>query len=333
MPVRVGVLGVAHVHAPSYAHSLQNSKGAVALGHWDKDPEAARRFEEQHAGKAWEDREALLAQCDAVVIAGENLDHADLIESAAAAGKAVLCEKPLAASKEQADRIRAAVEKSGTMLMTAFPCPFSPAFESAQAKVESGEVGRVLAVCATNHGKCPGGWFTDPAKSGGGAMIDHVVHVADVLRRLLREEPVRVHAVTGNNMHGESWEDTAMLTIEYPGGAFATLDASWSRPESYKAWGDVTLKIVGEKGVIELDLFPQAVDWFSEKSGAHSQLGFGTGLDQRMVDEFIEAVRERRTPRVTMEDGLAASEIALAGYESARTGQPVSVGRRRVASS
>ena len=211
-------------------------------------------------------------------------------------------------------------------MMTAFPCPFSPAFESAVAKVESGEIGKVLSVCATNHGKCPGGWFVEKEKSGGGALIDHVVHVSDLLRRLLKEEPSRVHAFTGNNMYGEEWEDTAMLTIDYPCGVFATIDSSWSRPTSYKTWGDVTMKIVGERGVIEVDLFVQSVDWYSNTSGAHSLVGYGSTVDQTMVDEFLRSVQANDAPKVTMQDGLAATKLAITGYESAESGQPVSVG-------
>lgn len=314
------MLGVAHVHAPSYVHCLLNAKDAVLVGHWDKDPALANDFA-KHGSAKHDDRDALIDSCDAVVIAGENMDHADLIEAATARGKSILCEKPLASSKDQKDRIEIAAKDS--LLMTAFPCPFSPAFEGAVAKVRAGDIGKVLSVCATNHGKCPGGWFTDPAKSGGGAMIDHVVHVSDLLRRLLDEDPVRVHAVTGNNMYGKEWDDTAMLTIEYPSGVFASLDSSWSRPKSYKTWGDVTMKIVGEKGVIELDLFIQALDLFSDSSGAHGMLGYASNLDQAMVDEFLAAHTQGRKPKVTMQDGLAAADLALAAYESAKSGQPV----------
>jgi predicted dehydrogenase len=114
-----------------------------------------------------------------------------------------------------------------------------------------------------------------------------------------------------------------MLTIEYPSGVFASLDSSWSRPKSYKTWGDVTMKIVGEKGVIELDLFVQGLDLYSDASGAHGMLGYASNLDQAMVDEFLAAHTEKRKPKVTMQDGLAAADLALAAYESASTGQPV----------
>ena len=156
-------------------------------------------------------------------------------------------------------------------------------------------------------------------------MIDHVVHVADLLRRIVRQDPVKVHAVVGHNMFSQEWEDSALLTLQFPGGEFATVDSSWSRPKSYKTWGDVTLKIVGEKGIIELDLFVQSSDWFSNASGAHGLLGFGSNLDFAMVEEFAKAIAEGRLPRTSMEDGLAASDIALAAYRSVAENRAVTV--------
>ena len=321
MSVRVGVLGVSHVHAPSYVACLK-AADAELVGHWDEDATLSADFAERHCSEQWGDMAALLDACDAVVIAGKNVEHANLITESAKAGKSILCEKPLAAFPGDAKKISDAVNSSGVMLMTAFPCPFSPAFESAMAKAKSGEIGRVLAVNATNHGRCPGGWFTEKDKSGGGAMIDHTVHVADLLRRLYGEDASSVYAVTGNNVYGKDWDDSAVLTVNFPSGVFATIDASWSRPASYRVWGDVTLKIVGEKGLIELDLFALGAERYRE---GHSTIGYGTGLDRLMVDEFLAAHNEGRPPKVTMYDGLQASAVALAGYESAKSGQPVNV--------
>lgn len=319
------MLSVGHVHAPSYVHCFQNADDAEFVGFWDKDSALASKFGSDFDCKPWKDRDALIDACDAVVIAGENLDHAELIEAACTKGNAMLCEKPLAATRDQSDRIRAAVNDSGVILMTAFPCSFSPAFESAIAKIKSGDIGKVLSVCATNHGQCPGGWFVEKHKSGGGAMVDHVVHVANLLEILLGEQPIKVQAVTGNNRHGETWEDSAMLSLQYASGVFATLDSSWSRPDAYKTWGDVTMKIVGEKGVLELDLFSQALDRYQQDGTQHSTLSYGTNLDQLMVNEFLRAVREQDAPKTGLVAGLSASRVFLAAYESATIGAPVAV--------
>jgi predicted dehydrogenase len=212
----------------------------------------------------------------------------------------------------------AAAEAAGRNLMTAFPCPFSPSFRAAETRFRNGEIGDLVAICATNRGTCPFDWFVDPALSGGGALIDHVVHVADLIRRLVASEPFKVVAKTSHNLYGAAWEDSALVHLEYPQDVFATLDSSWSRPLSYKTWGDVTMNIVGTQGVIELSLFNQSVDKFANGLKTHTLSPYGSNLDHLMVKEFIDAIREDRAPIITGADGRAALKVALDAYASLR---------------
>jgi predicted dehydrogenase len=155
----------------------------------------------------------LLADVDAVVVCSETCVTGRLWKRAARAGKHVLCEKPLATTPDDARAMVAACDKAGVQLMTAFPCRFSPAFEQLAEAVRRGDIGNVLAVRGTNRGRCPGGWFTDPALSGGGAVMDHTVHVTDLLRALLRSEPAEVFCEAGNGiLHGD-FDDTGFLAI------------------------------------------------------------------------------------------------------------------------
>ena len=147
-------------------------------------------------------------------------------------------------------------------------------------------------------------------------MIDHVVHVADLLRDLLGEEPVKVQAQIGNNMYGNEWEDTAMVTLEYPSGVFATLDSSWSRPSTYRTWGDVTMNVIGDDGVIEMDMFGQEIQYFHAGGNTHTVASYAPNLDALMVGEWLSAIAEGREPLVTGADGFAAAKVALAGYRS-----------------
>lgn len=322
MLVRVGLLSMAHVHAPSYAHCLKSISGAQFAGIWDDDGTRGEAAAQQYGTTWYAELDGMLANCDAVVIASENLKHADLIEQAARAGKSILCEKPLAASQGEHDRIQSVIRETGVRLMTAFPCPFSPIFKRLKERLDSGEIGKVVGICSTNRGTCPGGWFTNPELSGGGAMIDHTVHVADLIRRLLGAEPTKVAAITGNRIYGQEWEDTAMLTLDYPGGVFATLDSSWSRHTSFRTWGDVVVTVTGETGILEADLFSQELEVYTAGPRTHQARGYGSNLDLEMVREFISSIEENRDPSVTMEDGLAASRVALAAYSSLKAGEP-----------
>jgi predicted dehydrogenase len=325
MAVRIGILVPAHVHTGSYVVCLKRNPNAELVGLWDDDIARGETYAKSKEIPFFSDFDTLMAQVDAVAITSENLRHGELIERAASHGKHILCEKPLAASEQEEIRIRQAVESSGVRLMTAFPCRFSPAFQRLIDRVTAGEIGSIQAICSTNRGTCPGGWFTEPEKSGGGAMIDHVVHVADLLRVLLKSEPARVQAQTGNNMYGKDWDDTAMVTIEFQNGVFCTLDSSWSRPTGYKTWGDVRMNVVGDSGVIELDMFGPGVDVYSNEGKSHISAGYVSDLDYMMFDEFVQSIIGNREPSIGMHDGLQAARVAIKGYESARLGQPVSV--------
>lgn len=312
MPLRVAILSAAHVHAPSFAACFAADPRAEIACLWDNDHERGKAFASERGIPFQPNLTEALEGADAAAICSENMRHLELLQACADRGIPVLCEKPIAPTREHHAAI-SALDLHGSS-MTAFPCPFAPAFEHLKQRVESGAVGEVIGITATNRGRNPGGWFTDPDLSGGGAMIDHVVHVSDLLRRLLGAEPAKVHAQIGSNHEGRESDDTAMLTLDYPGGIFATLDSSWSRPASYKTWGDVTLRVTGTEGVIEADLFAPGVDLTSSQGTVHAPVG--ANLDALMVGEFLAAVTEGREPVSTIADGLAASLVAIRGYES-----------------
>lgn len=314
MPIRVGFLGVAHMHAWGYVSALQSCGNARVTAVWDHETRRKDTFALEHGLQQAESIEDLLDRSDAVIITSSNRSHAELAGKAADAGKAILCEKPLVTNEEEEKQMVAAV-KGKTRLMTSFPCRFAPSYARLKERVKAGDIGDIQAICATNRGRCPFDWFVDLEESGGGAMIDHTVHVADLLRDLLGAEPNAVQAQIGNNMYGQEWEDTAMLTLEYPNGVFASLDSSWSRPQSYKTWGDVTMNVVGSKGVIELNMFGQAADVYTKSHGMGS---YGSSLDSALVEEWLASIQEDREPSVTLEDGLAASRVAMEAYKNAR---------------
>lgn len=311
------------MHSHAYASALNSLEEASLAGVWDDDPARGREFAKTYGADFFDNIDALLDKCDAAVVTSENKRHADLVDKAARAGRHILCEKPVVTSEDEADRMLDDVSEAGIIFMTAFPCRFSPAYERLRERVRNGDVGKVLAICATNHGMCPFGWFVESEESGGGAMMDHTVHVADLLRDLLQESPTEVYAQTGNNIYAEQWDDTAMMHLKFASGVFATIDASWSRPKTYKTWGDVRMNVVGEKGVIELDMFGQAFDWYKD---SHRAAFFGSDIDARMIKAFLQSIETGEAPPVTLNDGIEAARIAIRGYESAARSQPVALG-------
>lgn len=314
MPIRVGLISAAHVHAPSFAASVISNPKAEFVGIWDNENERGEAFAQKFNTHYTADLQTLLNQVDAVAIASENIHHKDHIAEAVAMKRHVICEKPIAPNADHLAEISKLAMNDSLVLATAFPCPFSPNFIHAQSRIENGDIGAVLAACTTNQGKCPFGWFTNPNLSGGGSMIDHVVHVADLMRRLFGESFLTVQAQTGNNHYDQSWEDTAMVTVEFENGVFVSIDSSWNRPANASTWGNVKLNLVGEKGLIELDLFSQG-GVLTNQNGV-SQVGTGSNLDAMMFDDFFEAILTGGKAKSTLQDGLWASQIAIRAYES-----------------
>jgi len=334
--IKVAVLSFAHGHAVGYVRYLK-SRGDVEVIACDPDgvrsPDAGPRGLElaSQLGVGYLDsvEEALAWAPDAVVVCSENIKHRELVEQAAAAGAQILCEKPLATTAADAAAMLDAVERAGVALMVAYPVRFSPSFEDLKAQVRAGRLGDVLAVLGTNNGKIPLSdrrWFTDPALSGGGCFVDHIVHCADLLDSLLEQSATSVRAVSNRILHAESGvevETGGLVTITYPSGVIATIDCSWSHPMSAPNWGGVTLEVVGTKGSIKISPFASHVDGYGADGAIW--LPYGPDLDAAMIDEFLDGVREGRNPQPDGYVGLRTAALMNAAQRSALTGQPVAL--------
>ena len=314
------------MHAASYAASLPHTPGAALIGIADEDSERAAQMAARFSTTAYPSYDALLAEVDAVVICSENIHHRRLTEKAARAGKHVLSEKPLATTVEDGEAMIAVCKENRVKLFTAFPCRFHPAYKRLKEAVQSGGIGSVVGVNATNQGQCPGGWFIDKRLSGGGAAIDHTVHVTDLLRDMMASEPVSVYAEITNGTAHADYDDCALITITFDNGVFATLDASWSRPKSFWTWGNVKIALTGTGGVAAMDMFAQNHVLFSDEAGRASLHNWGDNMDLGMIQAFVAAVEgDESAGLATGEDGLAATKVALAAYRAAETGQAVAL--------
>ncbi|GGV58514.1 dehydrogenase [Streptomyces longisporoflavus] len=336
--MKVAVLSFAHVHAAGYLRLLSRMPGVEVIG---SDPDTASAAPGEVRGRAFaEERgvayaatyeEAFAWGPDAVIVCSENARHRPLVELAASRGVDVLCEKPLATTVEDGEAMLAACREAGVRLAVAFPVRFSPAYAAVKAAVSSGDAGRVLTVSGANNGSMPSvrRWFADPELAGGGALMDHTVHIADLLDDLFGEaRAVDVYAQTNNRMYaGEvDAETSGLVTVTYDNGSVATIDCSWSHPRSHHSWGGLELTVVGERATLEMDAFDQAVHGFSERRGQGLELPFGADLDELMLRAFLYGPAEGGMDVADGEGGLRTLKIVTAGYESARRGVPVAVG-------
>ncbi len=325
--LRVAILSAAHLHADSYAAALGQLSGVTLTSVWDDDAARGQAKAAEYGTSYEPDLERALGACDAVIICSENVRHRELTEKAAGAGIHVLCEKPLATTAQDARAMVDTCQAAGVLLGTAFPVRHSgPAFWMRDA-VSSGTLGKVLMIRGANRGTNPGGWFVNPALSGGGAVTDHTVHVADVIRFITGEEITSVYAEADTHFYPDlPVEDCGLLLMGLSGGGFASLDPSWSRPnKAYPIWGDVKVEITGTGGVANMDYGAQHNLLYSNTRVRAAQLPWGDNPDLLMVTDFLDAVRENRPPLATGEDGLRAVEIMEAAYRSIKSGQVAEV--------
>ncbi|MEU8486630.1 Gfo/Idh/MocA family oxidoreductase [Streptomyces sp. NPDC048641] len=335
--MKVGVLSFAHVHAGGFARLLAEMEGVEVLA---ADPDTDLAAPGEVRGREFADRlgvsyvnsyEELFAWGpDKVVVCSENVRHRPLVELAAAHGVDVLCEKPLATTEEDGAAMVEACRAAGVRLAVAHPVRFSPAYTAVRDAVRSGTTGGVLAVSGANNGYLPAErrrWFADPRLAGGGALMDHTVHIADLLDDLFEESPATtVYAQVNNVLHeGRVDADTAgLVTVEYANGAVATIDCSWSQPQHHPAWGGLQMQVIGERATLEMDAFGQKVHGFSEASRAPVELPYGVNLDALMLHSFLYG-SDGGTSVTDGESGLRSLRIVTAAYRSAREGRAVPV--------
>lgn len=322
--IKIGIMSFAHMHAHGYAACLKKLPNVQFVGIADDDESRAKQMAKQYGVRAFDSYEEMLASdIDAVIVTSENANHRRHVVLAAQSEKHVLCEKPLATTKQDAEAIVEVVRRSKIKFMMAFPCRFHPAFKRLYETVESGALGKLLAMKGTNQGQCPGGWFTDTKLAGGGAVIDHTVHLVDLMRVLTKAEPARVYAEVDNRLFGGDFDDTGVITIDFTNNVFASIDSSWSRPKSYPFWGNVNLEVIGTDGVAKMEMFAQKIDIYSDKTGRHTYEYWGDDVNLALIDSFARSIAEGKPVEITGEDGIKALEVALAAYESAKSREAV----------
>ncbi|GGH80073.1 putative dehydrogenase [Pullulanibacillus pueri] len=329
--MKVGIMSFAHMHAFTYAGLLLAHPDVELTAIWDDDFERGDNAAERFKSTFYADREEFLAlDLDAVVICSENSRHRDLVVQAAEAGKHILCEKPIATEIEDAREMIAACKRNGVILQIAFPVRFAPSISRARTIIQSGQLGDILAVKATNHGQMPGGWFVEEPLSGGGAATDHIVHVMDIIRWTLQTEVKDVYAELDTRFYDIDVEDCGTVSLALESGAIATIDPSWSRPKTFPMWGDVTLEFVGTKGTLSVDALKQSSTYFNDQESKVQNLGWGDDMDQGLIDDFVQCVKIKREPSITGEDGLRTLEVVKAAYQSSTAKRTVPLERVHV---
>ncbi len=291
----------------------------------DLDPAAAERLAGRYGAAVGSQAEALAdPSVNAVVIASSTDTHADLVEAASRAGKAVFCEKPLDLDRGRAEACVAAAEECGVPLMVGFNRRFDPSFVRLETQIRDGRIGRLELLTITSRDPAPPP--IEYVRRSGGLFRDMMIHDFDMARWLLGEEPVEVFAAASvliDPAIGEAGDvDTAVVTLRTQSGALCQISNSRRAVYGY----DQRIEALGSKGALRAENVVESTVSFAGADGIISDKPLHFFLERyaeayrRELDHFISAIASDATPMVGGGDGVKALALADAALESTRTG-------------
>lgn len=332
----IAILGCAHVpHALSYARAASVSTSVRLVAAWDDTPDIAQRVAERFRVPLAESPEALvrMAGVDAVVVCSATVDHRRLVEIAAAAGRHVLSEKPIATSLSDARAMVEACDRAQVQFQIAFVTRFYPLVQRVRGLVREGAIGEVRGLVGGNRGRPPlppayPGWITDRARAGGGALMDHSVHVTDVMRHVTGLEVADVGAEVDSGFWDAGVDDTALVSLRFAGGAVGSVDPSWSVPADNPWHYDFYLRLLGTTGALVIGDTAESLNVVGQTGRSGQVLvPFGVDIEALLLDGFADSIRAGRVldPCADGEDGIRALEIALAAYRAAESGMRIAL--------
>ena len=276
----------------------------------------------------------------AVYIAVPHDLHAPLMIQAAQAGKHVLCEKPIAATLADADRMIAACERADVFLSVAFDAQIMPAMQKVRELLARGAIGEVIGTRIVAlidkpasywssgwTGRVSTDWRISKEKAGGGVLIMNCIHDVNTVRYVTGLEAARVYAEDGTFATPVEVEDYIVATVRYTTGAIGHIEAG-----SCIKGGDPDkgpgIRIYGSEGQILLSNPPRLYttrEMAGLRPGAWQDVGerFVPYARTPIVEAFAAAVLDGRQPPVNGQDGRAALALVLAAYQAGAQGRPV----------
>ena len=328
--VRFAILGagrIGNVHARSIAGSGRASIACIA----DAMPDAAQKLADAVGARTATVEEAIAASdVDAVLIATPTDTHADLIEAAAGAGKAILCEKPVSLSVARIEQCLQVVERSGVPLMIGFHRRYDPNFAALEKRLRAGEIGdpEIITITCRDPSAPPVSYI----ERSGGLYRDMMIHDFDMARFLLGdEEPVTVHALGGvltDPAIGKAGDiDTASVQMQTASGKIVVITNS--RRATYGH--DQRIEVHGSKGLLRAaNIHDTTVEIANQTGWTADKIPFSfveryQAAYTAEIHKFLDFLDSGQAPRASGRDGLMAQKLAEAASESLKSGQVVKV--------
>lgn len=340
--LKAAIIGLGHLHPRSYMPLFEAVPQTQVVAAVEADPQLRESFCADFGLEGYATVEALLSDRKPD-IAAIFLPHADCPEAAARCaekGVHLMVEKPMAASAAGAQQIVDAAGAGGVKLTTGYCWRFHPVAHEFKRLVQAGAVGQVVGA----EGRCAAGrlhryiqghaaWMLQRARSGGGPMYNLGVHWIDLFRWLLADEVVEV---SGRNVKVNTEydiEDNSFAHLRFSRGTIASLDISYTVPDSFPYGRDLYVAVRGTQGALmwapayegEKDVLEvcsdapafSAAPRRSEVFELEPVKGYSGCMGKEYVRSFAEAILTDGTPQVTGEDGVAALKVVEAVYRSA----------------
>lgn len=327
--LKVGLLGAGRI-AGVHATAISGNPGSTLVAISDINTAAAEKIAAQYGAEA-RSTDAILGDStiDAVLIATSTDTHSDLIERATAAGKAVLCEKPVDLSLARAQACQKAVAATGRPVMIGFNRRFDPNFATLKKAVDAGEIGKpeLLSITSFDPAPPPVAYI----KVSGGLFRDMMIHDFDMANFIMGAAPKTVTAVGSSivnpDIGGAGDVDTAVVTLTYADGHIAVIKNSRRAVYGY----DQRVELLGSEGLLQAQNMLENTVVKSTTQGVTGAKPTYFFLERYMPAyaaewaAFVEAVNGGNALPVTLDDGVAALAMAEAATFSVKTGNPVSL--------
>ncbi len=325
--LKVGLLGAGRI-GRVHARAISAHPGSVLFAVSDAMAQAAEDLALEHGAEARASDQIIAdSEIDAVLIATPTDTHSDLIEAATAAGKAVLCEKPVDLNLQRAISCLQSVAAHGQPVMIGFNRRFDPSFSALKAAVDAGEIGKAELLSVTSFDPAPPP--VSYVKVSGGLFRDMMIHDFDMANFLMGGVPTTISAVGASIVDPEIGAagdvDTAVVTMTYADGRIAVIKNSRRAAYGY----DQRVELLGSEGLLQAQNMLENTVVKSTSSGVVGAKPTYFFLERYMPAyqaewaAFVEAAASGTQVPVSLEDGVAALAMAEAATISAQSGRPV----------
>jgi predicted dehydrogenase len=326
--IRWGIAGCGWVARDYVAPAIEESANGRLAALYDLSAASLAETSLLFGGAtAYSELPAFLAAIDAVYIAAPNDAHRPLVEAAARAGRPVLCEKPMATNLADAQAMVAACDRAGVLYATAFDQRFHPAHRRLAALVAGGALGAVTAVrivycCWVGADFAGDNWRIDPARAGGGALMDLAPHGLDLAAYLLGERLVDVAAMGQRRVHDYPVEDGALVIARSVSGVLVQMHVAYNCPETLPRR---RLEIIGTGGqVVATDTMGQTpggtLQFIDAATGAARAIDVPDAARSpflNQVEAFAGCVLEGRPFAFSPQQDLAIMELVMRAQRQA----------------